>query len=67
MSGKRLIGVVVLLVAAWQFYSFFRGFNTLRTKSNKGTTAFTIFGTWYGLLFAVILLGFGITFVLNGF
>ncbi|GEL15055.1 MULTISPECIES: hypothetical protein [Pediococcus] len=67
MNIEKLMGVVFLLVAVWQFYAFARGFKTLRTKSNKSTTAFSIAGTWYGLLFGILFLGFGMTLVLNGF
>ncbi|AMV63103.1 hypothetical protein [Pediococcus damnosus] len=66
MNFEKLVGVVFLLLAIWQFYAFVKGFKTLRTESNKGTTAFSIAGTWYGLIFAVIFLGFGIALVLGG-
>lgn len=67
LNTESIFGYVLLVLAVWQFYSFVKGFNNLRTKSNRSTTTFSMFGVWYGLLFAILLLGIGISLVLNQF
>ncbi|WP_198145853.1 hypothetical protein [Pediococcus parvulus] len=46
MNVERLVGIFLLMVAVWQAYSFVKGFNVLRTKSNKSTTAEGSMKSW---------------------
>lgn len=65
MNSENVMGLIFILLAIWQFVAFGKAFKEFRKHANKGTTAFSIYGFWSGLLYALIFLGFGIALMFN--
>lgn len=55
-----LIGILIFVLAGWQFFASYRAFHQVRTTGNASTSPFIGWGLWSGLVFGIILLGAGI-------
>ncbi|AMV60758.1 Hypothetical protein ADU72_0805 [Pediococcus damnosus] len=64
MLIERLVGVLVILGAVWQFYAFQKSFKEMKATANKNTNVLIGFALWMGLFFGIILLlgGLGLLF-----
>lgn len=59
MLSERLAGVLVLLLAAWQFYSFKKAVQAFKAHAGSNNNVFVGYGLWFGLFFGLILLFLG--------
>jgi len=60
MLTLKLIGIVAILLACWQFYAVRKSFLNLKNNANQGTSVFIGFALWSGLFFGIILLVVGL-------
>ncbi|MFB9769463.1 immunity protein [Lactiplantibacillus modestisalitolerans] len=62
---ETVIGIILILLAAWQFYATKKAFVQLKRHGNQNTSRFIALALWNGFAFSVILLGAGIMLSLN--
>ncbi|MDR0199449.1 MAG: hypothetical protein LBI43_02605 [Streptococcaceae bacterium] len=62
-----IFGIVLLLLAIWQFIWGVRAFRAYRAADHKGDNPMRILGYFYGFFFGVILLVIGISLLSGAF
>lgn len=67
MLLMRLIGIVSILLGSVQLFAARSAYRGVRVAGNAATSPFMLLSLWFGLLFGVGLLGFGVAALVGVF
>ena len=63
----KIVGVVCLLIAVFQFYNTYKLFTDTKANGNENTSQFLLASLWSGGLSGIILFVLGLGLLLNVF
>ncbi|WP_390405549.1 immunity protein [Lacticaseibacillus jixiensis] len=67
MLFEKIVGVVLLLLALWQFYAAYSNFRNVQRYGNKHTSPFIAYANFYGWFFGALLIVMGMGLLTHAF
>jgi hypothetical protein len=62
---ETICGILAIIAGCAQLFLAWRYFRGIQTSGDASTPPFSLMALWSGGFFGVILIGFGVTFVLH--